>query len=154
QIDAEHNYNRQSREVVYRFLAARLHPGVPASEFAERDFQLPPKQDLLAFPAGDLPPGTASLAEVFQSWKVSSWLQAEDASSGELRDSLRDVLQTDIDSPVEISIKGKEIVLSRTGKHDRVTGYWVPGKGGPVLIVDPDGAASALRSDLAKAVMR
>lgn len=155
QIDAEHNYNRQSREAVYRFLAARLHPAVPAAEFVEREFDLPPKQDLLAFPDGDLPPGTASLAEVFQSWRVSAWLHAEDdASAGELRDNLRDVFHADIDSPVESYIKGTEIVLSRASKHDRVTGYWMPGKGNPVLVVDPDGAASALRSDVAKEVMR
>ena len=154
QIDAEHNYNRQSREAVYRFLAARLHPAVPAAEFSERDFQLPPKQDLLAFSAGDLPPGTANLAEVFQTWRVSAWLHAEDAASpGELRDNLRDALHADIDSPVETYIKGNEIVLSRAGKHDRVTGHWTPGKGSPVLIVDPDGAVAALHSDLAKEVM-
>ena len=155
QFDAEHNYNRQSRQAVYRFFDAHLHPPVRAAEFKERDYQLPPKEDLLAYPTGALPPGSANVEEVFQSWRVSAWLRAEsDASPGELRDNIRDALQVDFESPVESYVNGNEIVLSRTHKGDRVRGYWIPGKGRPVLIVDPDGADAALQSDLAKDVIR
>jgi len=37
--------------------------------------------------------------------------------------------------------------LSRIGKGDRVTGYWTPGKGAPVLVVHPGGSSSALRTE-------
>ena len=46
---------------------------------------------------------------------------------------------------MESYVNGNEIVLSRTHKRDRVRGYWIPGKGRPVLIVDPDGADAALQ---------
>ena len=49
-IDAEHNYNRQSREAVYRFLARNLQTGHPAVEPVDEDISLPPDEDLLAFP--------------------------------------------------------------------------------------------------------
>jgi len=154
-IDAEHNYNHDSREAVYRFLAAHLQPALPRSEFIERDFQLPPEQDLLAFPAGDLPPGTENLGDVFQHWRIAARLRTEDAGSlSDLRESLRQVLSVDVNPAVESYINGDRIVLSRTGKHDRVTGYWMPGKGRPVLIVDPEGARFARGSDLTREVLR
>jgi len=42
-IDAEHNYNRQSREAVYRFLAVHMQRALLNSELIEKDFQLPPE---------------------------------------------------------------------------------------------------------------
>ena len=45
------------------------------------------------------------------------------------------------------SIDGRRIVVSRIGKGDRVTGYWTPGKGAPVLVVHPGGSSSALRTE-------
>jgi len=154
-IDAEHNYNHDSRQAVYRFLAAHLQPALPRSEFVERDFQLPPERDLLAFPAGDLPAGTENLAEVFQVWKMAARLRTEDNKSlSDVRDALGHVLGADVNPAVESDVSGDQLILSRTGKHDRVTGYWVPGKGTPVLLVDPHGARAAFHSDLAKEVLR
>jgi dienelactone hydrolase len=155
QFDSEHNYNRQSRQAVYRFLDSHLRPPVRAAEFKERDYQLPSKEELLAYPGGDLPPENGSVEEVFQKWRVSAWLYAENrASQAELRDGLRDALQVDLDSPVESYVDGSRIVLSRAHKGDRVTGYWTPGRGRPVLLVDPEGAEAALRSDIGKEIMR
>jgi dienelactone hydrolase len=153
-IDAEHNYNRQSREAVYRFLAVHMQRALLNSELIEKDFQLPPEQSLLVFPAGDLPPGTGNIAEVFQTWKIAARLRIEDGeSAGELRDSLRQTLGAEIDPEVESYRKGDQIVLTRIGKRDRVTGYWYPGKGAPVLIVDANGARLARGSQLAKEVI-
>ncbi len=153
-IDAEHNYNRASREAVYRFLAVHMQRALLNSELIERDIQLPPEQNLLAFPAGDLPQGTGNITEVFQNWKIGARLRIEDgASAGELRDSLRQTLGAETDPEVESYHKGDQIVLTRIGKRDRVTGYWYPGKGPPVLIVDADGARLARGSHLAKEVI-
>jgi len=49
-IDAEHNYNRQSRESVYRFLAANMQRDHPPSSLVDGEFTLPAEKDLLAFP--------------------------------------------------------------------------------------------------------
>ena len=152
-IDAEHNYNHESREAVYRFLAAHLQPDLPQSEFIERDFKLPADQDMLAFPAGDLPPGTENLADVFQHWKIAARLRTDEADPNDLREALHQALGVDVDPGVESYLNGDQVVLSRAGKHDRVTGYFYPGKGTPVLFIDPEGAGSARGSDLAKDVL-
>jgi dienelactone hydrolase len=153
-IDAEHNYNSASRAAVYRFLAVHLLRTPPTSEFIERAFQLPPEQELLAFPRGELPQGTQNIAEVFQNWKIAARLRIEEiASPGELRDSLRQVFGVEIEPEVESFSKGDQIVLSRSGKRDRISGYWYPGKGSPVLILSTEGARLARGSDLAKEVI-
>ena len=154
QIDAEHNFNRQSREAVYRFLAAHLQPGLSPSKLAEHEIQLPREEDLLAFPKGDLPQGTENLDQVFQSWKVMTRFETENLPPGELREALRGVLGVDADAVTESRLDGEKLVISRASAHDRVTGNWIPGKGSPVLIVDPVGADIARRSDLAAAVIR
>ena len=145
-IDAEHNYNRQSREAVYRFLARNLQPSRPAPEPVDEEISLPPDEDLLAFPKSgqrDL----ASYTDVFQTWKIAGSLPVQgriDVSAQ--RDALRNALGAKWPLQVESSIHGNLAVLSRADKGDRVTGYWVAGKGAPILIVHPGGSAAALRS--------
>ncbi len=153
QFDAEHNFNRQSREAVYRFLAAHLQPGLASSRLAEREIQLPREDDLLAFPKGDLPLGTENFDQVFQTWKVITRLETETLAAADLRDALRTALSVEVGPAVESRLDGEKIVLSRIAEHDRVTGYWLSGKGTPVLIVDPAGADAARHSDLATAVI-
>ncbi|HLK65137.1 MAG TPA: dienelactone hydrolase family protein [Bryobacteraceae bacterium] len=144
-IDAEHNYNRQSREAVYRFLAQNMQPGHPGAEPVDRDVTLPADEDLLAFPkSGER--DVEGYAEVFQAWKITGALPIQthmDPSSQ--RDALRYALGAQWPSQVDSSIHGNQIVLSRTGKGDRLTGYWVPGKGAPILVVHPAGSVAALR---------
>jgi dienelactone hydrolase len=146
-IDAEHNYNRQSRESVYRFLAANMQRDHPPSTLADGEFSLPAEKDMLAFPkvgARDL----GGYADVFQMWKIAAMLQTQsNADPAALREALRYALAADWPSRSESDIDGRRIVLSRIGKGDRVTGYWTPGKGAPVLVVHPGGSSSALRTE-------
>jgi len=146
-IDAEHNYNRQSRESVYRFLAANMQRDHPPSTLADGEFSLPAEKDMLAFPkvgARDL----GGYADVFQMWKIAAMLQTQsNADPAALREALRYALAADWPSRSESDIDGRRIVLSRIGKGDRVTGYWTPGKGAPILVVHPGGSSSALRTE-------
>ena len=145
-IDAEHNYNRQSREAVYRFLAQNLQSARPVAEPVDEDISLPPDDDLLAFPKS----GSRDLegyADVFQAWKIAGALPSQSrVDPSAQRDALRYAIGATWPSMVESSIQGKRAVLSRTGKGDRVTGYWTPGKGAPILVVHPAGSAAALRT--------
>jgi hypothetical protein len=145
-IDAEHNYNRQSREAVYRFLAQNLHPARLPSAPLDEDISLPPDEHLLAFPKS----GSRNLedyADVFQAWKIAGSLPLQGrADINAQREALRFAVGAKWPSQVDGSIYGNRIVLSRTGKGDRVTGHWVPGKGAPILIVHPGGSAAALRN--------
>ena len=146
-IDAEHNYNRQSREAVYCFLAKNMQGDHPPSTLADREVSVPADEDLLAFPrlgARDL----EGYAEVFQMWKIAAALQTQsNADPAAQREALRYALGSDWPSRPEAVIKGRNIVLHRAGKGDRVTGYWRPGKGSPVLVVHPDGSSGALRTE-------
>jgi hypothetical protein len=146
-IDAEHNYNRESREAVYRFLARNLQAGHrPIAEPEDRAISLPPDEDLLAFPKSG-PRGLEGYGEVFQAWKMAGSLPLQShVEEGAQREALRYALGAEWPSQVESSIQGNRAVLSRSGKGDRVTGYWVPGKGAPLLVVHSGGSAAALRT--------
>jgi dienelactone hydrolase len=144
-IDAEHNYNRQSREAVYRFLARNLQPGHSPAEPLDEAVTPPSDDDLLAFPKSgqrDLD----SYTDVFQTWKMAGSLPVQSRIDANLqRDALRNALGAKWPAQVEGSIAGSRVVLSRTDKGDRVTGYWMAGKGTPILIVHPGGSAAALK---------
>ena len=75
-IDAEHNYNRQSREAVYRFFAKRMRMGLEPVGFTEKPFEPVPAEDLLAFPEGAPPQGALDLPQLFQRWKAAARLPA------------------------------------------------------------------------------
>jgi dienelactone hydrolase len=145
-IDAEHNYNRQSREAVYRFLAQNFQNGKPAVPPLDQDIVLPAEEDLLAFPKS----GARDLEDydsVFQTWKITGFLPLQSNLDPNLqRDALRYTIGAKWPAQVEHAFDGRKIVLSRSDKGDRVTGYWSPGKGAPILIVHPGGSSAALRS--------
>jgi hypothetical protein len=143
-IDAEHNYNRQSREAAYRFLATYLHPEHP--RFKDEDVAVPPDAALLAYPKNDQLSNLASFDEVFEHWRAAAVLQMQNISdTGTLRETLRFALGVQWPSQVESRIDGNRISLTRTGFGDRVTGYWIPGKGSPIMVVHPYGSAAALQ---------
>jgi dienelactone hydrolase len=153
-IDAEHNYNRQSREAVYRFLAQNLPSNRPVADPVDQDISLPPEEDLLAFPKSG-PRDLEDYSEVFQAWKIagSSLIQTHIDANAQ-RDALRCAVGAKWPSQVQSSIQGHRIVLSRSGKGDRVTGHWTPGKGASVLIVHPAGSAVALRIPAVTSMVR
>ena len=55
QVDAEHNYNKESREAVYAWFAKWFLDAEDASAFKEVDFEVEPDDDLLVFSGRDLP---------------------------------------------------------------------------------------------------
>ena len=145
-IDAEHNYNRQSREAVYRFLAQYLQSGQPAIEPPDEDITMPPEEDLLAFSRSG-PRQIDDYAAVFQSWKIAALLSMQNSvDPNTQRDGLRLALGAKWPLQVDHSTRANQIVLSRPGRGDYVTARWVPGKGAPILIVHPAGSEAALRT--------
>ncbi|MBI1321054.1 MAG: hypothetical protein GC168_19180 [Candidatus Hydrogenedens sp.] len=57
QIDSGHNYNKASREAVYRFFAKHLFGYEGYENFTEPPYQMEPVEDLRVFPDGVLPEG-------------------------------------------------------------------------------------------------
>jgi dienelactone hydrolase len=152
QIDAEHNYNEQSRQAVYRFLSAHLHPD--AQDFVEKPFSLPPDDQLLAFAKGDLPSGTGGLEEVAESWRTAARHSVRRSSPAQLHDALRSVLSVEYPNSVESAQNGSRLLLTRIGRRDRVSGIWRPGGAEPVILVNPEGSHAASVSDLGRELMK
>jgi len=153
-FDAEHNYNRQSREAVYHFLARNLQPDLTPAELVDKECALPSDDELLAFPKGDLP-DLGGYGDIFQAWKAASTLQAQESGDlGERRDALRYALGAEWPGEVENSVRGNRAVLSRTGKGDRVAAYWSPGKGVPAVVIHPRGSDAALRTEIGARLAR
>jgi len=152
-VDAEHNYNRQSREAVYRFFATTMLRRHEPGDLRDKDVTLPPEEDMLAFPK------TASrdvggYNDVFQAWKIAAILGMQAGAQVDMRrDALRLALSAEWPGQVESNAIGRRIVLSRTGIGDRVPGYWVAGKGAPVLVVHPSGSIAALRIEAVQKIL-
>ena len=145
-IDAEHNYNRQSREAVYRFLARNLQSARPAAEPLDEDVLIPPDDDLLAFPKS----GQRDLDRLLG--RVPELEDRRIAPRPESRGRERAARRAALRPGRQVAFAGgkrdsrQPVVLSRPGKGDRVTGYWAAGKGTPILIVHPRGSVAALRT--------
>jgi hypothetical protein len=149
QFQAVHNFNLQSREAVYHFLA-QLNPGwSDPRELNEHDIEVPMLQDLLALSNRTLPAGALNLAGLFREWRAMA--QAQNAQTRDpafLRQRLRRTLQVENPTHVVAEKAGQSIVLSRPQAQDRIPAIELAGQGDTILVVDPDGSAAALRSTL------
>lgn len=137
QFDAPHNYNKDSREAVYRFFAKRLlaeDPSLP--KFKESGIRIERLQDMLALHARALPDGALDFAGVFEAWKKMTATAERD------RERMRITLGSEWPAKVNAQIDGERIVLSRPDRGDRVEGLWIPGSGPATVIVHPEGAAA------------
>jgi dienelactone hydrolase len=149
QIDAEHNFNQQSREAVYRFFA-KVNPGLSdARELSEHDISVPMLQEMMALSNRALPADAVNLDGLFRSWQQSA--QAQNARLDDpafLRDRLRQTLAVEVPRDVIADLDGQSIVLSRAASGDRVPGIWIPGSGRIAIVVDAGGSAAAPGSAL------
>ena len=71
-IDAEHNYNKASREAMYAWMARWLKGAPPADRIAERGFTVEPLQDLLVFYQRPRPQNAVSQAQLTEQWIASA----------------------------------------------------------------------------------
>ena len=158
QIDEKHNFNRLSREAVYRFFA-KHHPGLTdRRELTEHDIEVPMLQDMTVLSNRTLPENALDLDGVFALWQR----RAQDQNQGIrdrqfLRDRLRQTLAVENPRDVIADIHGRSIVLTRASKHDRVPGTYIQGKaksGKVAIVIDPEGSLAALESEVAKRLER
>ena len=68
QVDAEHNYNRQSREAVYGWFAKWLLGAEDLSGFEEAPYEAEPDEALLVFSGRDLPAQALKQEEILPAW--------------------------------------------------------------------------------------
>jgi len=144
QIDAPHNYNRQSREAVYRFFARRVLGRQDADKISEESTDIEQLRDMMVFWGRRLPANAVTYEELFRWWKQVARGQSEQIRAPEqMRARLQLALKTEWPAKVLSEVEGDNILLSRAGAGDRVPGLWFPGKGRPALVVHPEGAEAA-----------
>jgi dienelactone hydrolase len=124
-IDAPHNYNKASREAVYRFFGARLL-GRPDKygQFSEPDFTVEPEDALRVFPDKKLPEGLPSAdeitAQVVESNKAkwAAVMPKDPASLEQFRSDYGDVLALVTGARIP---ERNDFVSERTGYEERGT---------------------------------
>ena len=151
QVEAPHNFNRPSREALYKFLA-KIHPGLTdEKELVEHDIAIPMIGQMASLWGRTLPADAVDTKGLFEEWKQAS--ETQNAALGEpayLRARLRRVLAVQAPEHVTAEVKNESIVMTR-GAGERVGGILVEGKKkGPLaVLLDQGGAGVALRSDMA-----
>jgi len=148
QINEVHNFNRLSREAVYRFFS-KHNPGLSnVRDLAEHDISVPMIQEMAVLSNRTLPANALDLGGVFRFWQgmvQSQNNQIQDAIF--LRDRLKQTLSVEIPKRVIAELGGRSIVLSRPLRKDRVPGTWIAGVGKTAIVIDPNGSAAALKSE-------
>jgi hypothetical protein len=138
EVDAPHNYNRESREAVYRFFAKTTLGADPQSpDFAEKNFTPERPNDLLALFNRTLPANALSYAQIVEQWIVS----AQKQNGAPDRERLMLALAAEWPEKVLAVTAGDHVVLSRAGVGDRVPGIWHEGSKPAALVVDAEGEA-------------
>jgi dienelactone hydrolase len=158
QIDEKHNYNRLSREAVYRFFA-KQHPGLSESrELTEHEMDVPMIQEMTVLSNRTLPGNALDLDGVFALWqKVAQDQNRQMQDHSFVRSRLRQTLAVEMPSDVIADVQGRSIVLSRASKRDRVPGIWIQGKNKTAkvaIVVNQNGSAAALESELVKGLVK
>lgn len=155
QIDAPHNYNRASREAVYRFMAKHVLGDSDSSKYPEKNIRQEKLQDMMVFAGRPLPDNAVNYNQLVDIWVRRAQAQNEATIDPEqFRERLTLALATEWPAKIEYETSGETIVLTRPGVGDRVAGLWLPGKGSAVLIVHPDGAEAARKSQEASSAIR
>ncbi|HVP00458.1 MAG TPA: acetylxylan esterase [Bryobacteraceae bacterium] len=134
QIDAPHNYNRDSREAVYRFFAKTVLGGDPQSpDFAEKGFTPEKPNDLMVLFDRTLPKNALTYAQLVEQWITNAQRQNTDAPD---KERLMLALAAEWPEKVFDQSNGGNIVLSRG--TDRVVGALHEGAKPATLLVDAD----------------
>jgi hypothetical protein len=95
-IDAEHNYNKASREAMYAWMARWLKDAPADVRIAERGFTIEPLQNLLVFYQRPQPSNAATQAQLTERWIASARRQLESASAADRSYALRAALGYDV----------------------------------------------------------
>jgi hypothetical protein len=145
QVDAPHNYNKESREAVYRFLGEHILGVRDASALVDREIQQERDEDLLALKDQQSPADALSYDQLFDSWMRIAKRQNEAVTDKRvIRERLQYSLATEWPTRLATEVNHENILLSRVGVADRVAGYYVAtGSKDVTLVIHPHGAEAA-----------
>ena len=140
QIDAPHNYNKASREAVYKFFGKQVLGDGDEAKFVEKRIRQEKLQDMMVFSGRALPANALNLSQLLAQWVAAAKKEtAAETDTNILRERMAVALGTQWPARVEAQMTGSAVVLTRAGQGDRVMGTYAKGKGGAVLQVGGTG---------------
>jgi dienelactone hydrolase len=153
QIEGGHNYNRQSREAVYRFFGKHITRDPEAWQITEAPFEVPSLNDLHVLNGHKLPEDALDAVGVFSRWKEIGVPASSDRLT---RFVLSAYLTVQWPRQVQAAIGENSIEMTRMGVGDRVAGYWFPGSPDKraALVIHPDGADAARKLPMVERLIR
>jgi len=98
-VDAEHNYNRQSREAVYAWMSRWLQGAAAAASLPEKEFEVDRLADLLVFHGRALPPDALDGDGVSAAWISAAQRQLGASDRAPFRAALLHALGFDAPQP-------------------------------------------------------
>ena len=112
-FEAPHNYNRNSREAMYSWMARWLQQAAPDTRRTERNFTPDPLADVLVFHQRALPRGAQRSEQITEGWIAAARQQWQTAGPEALQRSLRHALAYADAAPsaVDTSKSGAKTVL-------------------------------------------
>jgi hypothetical protein len=143
----EHNFNQNSRGAVYQFFQKYMTPESGSRAIEEEDEAPPRLQDMLVFQGRALPAGAKSYDELLEYWKQMELETLSSLTRNELTEELTLALGTAWPQNVQSSASGELTILSRPEIGDAIPSRWYPGKGSPILLVNPEGSSAAVESE-------
>jgi hypothetical protein len=143
----EHNFNQNSRGAVYQFFQKYMTPESGSRAIEEEDEAPPRLQDMLVFQGRALPAGAKSYDELLEYWKQMELETLSSLTRNELTEELTLALGTVWPQNVQSSTSGELTILSRPEIGDAIPSRWYPGKGSPILLVNPEGSSAAVESE-------
>jgi len=141
--DADHNYNRNGREAVYRFFAKVLLHDPEWKSYSEQGVDVERLQDLLALMGRELPQGAVDYDGLFAEWRAMAGQQVASADTATLRARFARAIGVGCPMHVEHHEQDGVLFLSRAGAGERIPVRVIHNSGAPVLVIHPDGIAAA-----------
>lgn len=112
-------------------------------------------QDMMVLSNHLLPANALDQSGIFHIWVDLAKAQNEqNQDSVLLRNRMKQTLAVEIPPDVIARRDGQSIVLNRPSKKDHVQGIWIQGTGKTASVVDPNGSAAALETEVVRRLKR
>ena len=170
QVDAQHNYNKESREAVYAWFGKWLLGVGDAGQFKEQPFEVDPPERMLVFPERELPSNAVSGEQLVSNWirdagtQVLSLWPKDAATLHAYRELMGVAYRYAVNasqpqsSDLQVEALGADerdgyglerLIIGRKEVGERVPGLlFVPDRPiGAALVVHPDGKAGLVEKD-------
>jgi hypothetical protein len=113
QFEAPHNYNRNSREAMYAFMARWLQKAPSDVKRPERNFTPDRLPDVLVFHGRALPDNAVTAAQLTDNWITAARRQLTGANNGTLDRALRHALGVAETAPAPTRVPGRTMSKAR-----------------------------------------